>query len=239
MRECFGGAECEFESNFDLTQGARHPVLFLHGWGGNIKSFSAAYGAVTDLGYNAINFAFPSSVPSGWGIYEYAAHVHEFIRRHAIEEPIVVGHSFGGRVGIILASQGLCGGLVLVDSAGMKPKPSLIKKIRVMRYHYRVRRGKPLDGMGSKDYNSIGVEMRPVFVRVVNAHLERLLGHIRCPSLIIWGRHDKDTPPYMARRLNRGIAGSKLKYLDGDHFCYARSHYSFVQLLKTFLSETV
>ncbi len=239
MKECFGGAECEFECNYDISRGARHPILFLHGWGGNIQSFSAAYTAMTELGYDAVNFAFPTVVPPHWGVYEYAAHVHEFMRIHGLEKPIVVGHSFGGRVGIILASQKLCGALALVDSAGMKPKPSLIKKIRIARYRYRVRRGKPLDGMGSKDYNSIGTEMRPVFVRIVNTHLERLLGHIDCPTLIVWGKRDKDTPPYMARRLNRGIAGSKLEYLDGDHFCYLQSHYAFVRLLKTFLSETV
>lgn len=238
MKERFSDAECEFEINFDSSAGGQ-AVVFLHGWGGGIQSFSAAYNAVCDLGYNAVNFAFPKDVPSDWGVYEYAAHVHEFFRRHGIEKPIIVGHSFGGRVGIILASKGVCGGLVLVDSAGMKPKPSLIKKIRVARYRYRVRRGKPLDGMGSKDYNSLKAEMRPVFVRIVNTHLERLLEHIHCPSLIIWGKRDKDTPPYMARRLNRRIAGSRLEYIDGDHFCYIQSHYAFVKLLKNFLSETV
>ena len=207
MKERFAGAECEFESNFHTCQSGR-AVLFLHGWGGNINSFYAAYKAVCDLGYDAVNFAFPSEVPPEWGVYEYAAFVHEFIRRHDIVNPIIVGHSFGGRVGIILASKGACSGLVLVDSAGMKPKPSLIKKLRVVRYRYRVRHGKPLDGMGSKDYNSLSENMRPVFVRIVNTHLERLLEHIRCPSLIVWGKRDKDTPPYMARRLNRKIRGS-------------------------------
>ncbi|MCH5351516.1 MAG: alpha/beta hydrolase [Clostridiales bacterium] len=238
MKERFAGAECEYECNFTQSDGER-VVLFLHGWGGCIKSFSAAYNAVTELGYKAVNFAFPTEVPPEWGVYEYAAHVHEFIRSHNIINPIVVGHSFGGRVGIILAAKNVCGGLVLVDSAGMKPRPNLLKKLRVARYHYRVKHGKPLDGMGSKDYNSLDKSMRPVFVRIVNTFLERLLGLISCPSLIVWGRRDKDTPPYMARRINRGIKGSKLVYLDGDHFCYLQSHYAFINLLKTFLSETV
>ncbi|MCH5158419.1 MAG: alpha/beta hydrolase [Clostridiales bacterium] len=237
MKERFAGAECEYEVNFNTT--AERTVLFLHGWGGNIKSFSAAYNAVIELGYNAVNFAFPTEVPSEWGVYEYASHLHEFLRIHNIVNPIIVGHSFGGRVGIILAAQGLCDGLVLVDSAGMKPRPSIFKKLRVARYHYRVKRGKPLDGMGSKDYNSLGESMRPVFVRIVNTHLERLLASIRCPTLIVWGKRDKDTPPYMARRLCKGIKGSKLVFLDGDHFCYLQSHYAFVKLIKTFLSETV
>lgn len=237
MKERFAGAECEYEISINLSSG--RTVLFLHGWGGNINSFSAAYRAVTELGYNAVNFAFPTTVPTEWGVYEYAAHVHEFLRIHNIVSPIVVGHSFGGRVGIILAAQGLCGGLVLVDSAGMKPRPSILKKLRVARYHYRLRRGKPLDGMGSKDYNSLDESMRPVFVRIVNTHLERLLDSVRCPSLIVWGRRDKDTPPYMAKRIHKGIKGSKLVYLDGDHFCYLQSHYAFINQLKTFLSETV
>lgn len=229
-----GEIRLEYETN-DIDSPSA--VVFLHGWGGDIRSFGGAYSALTARGARAYNVAFPKLVPSDWGVYDYAQALREFLSAHNIERPTLVGHSFGGRVAIILASQGVCERLVLVDSAGMKPRFDIRKKIKIARYKYRVKHGKPLDGMGSIDYNNLDVSMRGVFVRIVNSHLERLLPFIECPTLIIWGKCDKDTPPYMARRLHRGIKGSKLEYIDGGHYAYAQSHYAFVRLLVEYLSE--
>ncbi len=235
MTDTIDGVEYEYEVNRFF--GEAPVVLFLHGWGGDLRSFAAAFAAVTDMGYAAVNFAFPKEVPESWGVYDYAAFVKSFMKKLNITEPVAVGHSFGGRIAIILAAQRLIGKLVLVDSAGMKPRFSLRKKVAVMRYRARVKRGKPLDGMGSIDYNNTSGGGRKVFVRIVNAHLEKLLPYIECPTLVIWGRNDADTPPYMARRLHRGIAHSTLEYIDGGHYGYIESNYKFMRLLKTFLSE--
>lgn len=233
MEKTVDGVRFEYE----MCRGSRPTVLFLHGWGGSLKSFAGAYERVCDLGYGAVNFAFPVDMPSDWGIYDYAAHVRAFMENAEIEKPVVVGHSFGGRVGLILASQGLCEKLVLTDSAGLKPRFSLKKKIRIAKYHSMVKRGKPLDGLGSVDYNNMREDKRGVFVRVVNTHLDKLLGYIDCPTLIVWGKKDKDTPPYMAKRLHRGIADSRLVFLDGGHYSYLDSPYGFFQSLKDFLAE--
>lgn len=230
------GVQCEYETY--RAQGEKSPVvLFLHGWGGNLKSFEGAYKSVKGLGISCVNFAFPSSVPSGWGVYEYAACVRDFMIEQGIDRPIIVGHSFGGRVAIILAAQGLAEKIVLVDSAGLKPKFSLRKKIRIARYHHRVKCGKSLDGFGSSDYNNVDGDMRKVFVRIVNTHLDRLLPYIKCETLIFWGKRDRDTPPYMAKRLHRGIAGSTLVMADGGHYSYIDSQYRFNLLLKNFITE--
>ncbi|MCH5153807.1 MAG: alpha/beta hydrolase [Clostridiales bacterium] len=235
MTTTVNGVQCEYEA-FNAS-GSNTVVLFLHGWGGDLSSFNGAYKSVSDLGISCVNFAFPKKVPNEWGVYEYAACVRDFMLEQGIEKPIIVGHSFGGRVAIILAAQGLAKKIVLVDSAGLKPKFSLKRKIRIARYHHRVKRGKSLDGFGSTDYNNVDNDMRKVFVRIVNTHLDRLLPYIKCDTLIFWGRRDRDTPPYMARRLNRFIKNSTLIMTDGGHYSYIDSNYAFISRLKNFVTE--
>lgn len=236
MQDAIDGVRFEYEINRHFERGAG-AVLFLHGWGGDLRSFLGAFRALTDLGIPAVNFAFPKDVPPDWGVYDYAAFVQKFMRREQISRATVVGHSFGGRVAIILGSQKCVDKLVLVDAAGMKPRFSLNKKIKIARYKRSVRRGKPLDGMGSVDYNNTSGDGRKVFVRIVNTHLEKLLPYIDCDTMILWGKRDVDTPPYMAKRLRRGIRNSTLHFLDGGHYCYVESDHKFIRLLKNFLAE--
>lgn len=230
------GTECEYE----LRRSARADaptVLFLHGWGGGLSSFAGAFRVAAAWDVTCVNFAFPKRVPDGWGIYEYAACVRDFMAELDIDRPIIVGHSFGGRVAVILAAQGLCGKLVLVDGAGLKPRRGIKKRIAAARYRYRAKHGKSLDGFGSTDYNNAEREMRPVFVRIVNTHLDRLLGYIECETLLFWGRNDRDTPPYMAKRFARGIKNSRLVFVDGGHFSYIDCEFAFLHELKSFVTE--
>lgn len=236
MLDEIDGVRFEYEINRHFEIGA-DVLLFMHGWGGDLRSFAGAFRAVSDLGIPAVNFAFPIEVPPDWGVYDYAAFVQKFLRREEVGGVTAVGHSFGGRVAIILAAQKCLKKLVLVDAAGMKPHPNLKKKIKILRYKRSVKRGKPLDGMGSADYNNTSGDGRKVFVRIVNTHLEKLLPYIDCETLIVWGRNDADTPPYMAKRLCRGIKKSRLCFLDGGHYCYTQSDHGFIRLLKNFIAE--
>ncbi len=235
MQTTLDGVSCEYE--IKKARNSAEVVLFLHGWGGDLNSFKGAYSAACDWGVTCVNFAFPKVVPSDWGVYEYAACVRDFLLENDIEKPIIVGHSFGGRVALILAAQGIAGKIMLVDSAGLKPKLGLKKRIRIARYHRRVKCGKSLDGYGSKDYNSIDPSMRGVFVRIVNTHLDGLLPYVKCDTLVFWGRRDRDTPMYMAKRLCKGITKSRLVVTNGGHYSYVDAHYLFLQQLKNFVLE--
>ncbi len=243
MVENTDGTRYEYETNLESgsmqnrADDSGAVILFLHGWGGDLRSFAGIYSEVCGWGFKAVNLSFPPVVPPQWGVYDYAAYVHAFLKLKGIRDPVIVGHSFGGRVGIILASQGVCSKLVLVDSAGARPKFSLAKKIKIARYKRRVKLGKPLDGFGSIDYNNVGKEMRGVFVRIVNTHLDKLLPYIKCPTLVFWGERDKDTPPYMARRIARKVKRCELVMTDGGHYSYIDCKYKFLRSLRSFISD--
>lgn len=237
MTAIVNGVSFEYEIAKAVDGTLDGAVVFLHGWGGDIRSFATEYKTIADLGFGAINMAFPKRVPSDWGIYDYAALVRDFLAEFNVVRPTVVGHSFGGRVALILASQGFCGKIALVDSAGLKPRYSLRRQLRVAAYKRRVKCGKSLDGFGSTDYNNVDADMRGVFVRVVNTHLDRLLQDVRCKTLIFWGKNDRDTPIYMAKRLHKRIVDSEIVVVDGGHFSYVDARFAFLCRLKNFLME--
>lgn len=207
--------------------GVKDPILLLHGWGASSSAMDGIYGYLASMGRNVYAVDFPGFgksdlPPESWGIYEYADCINYVISELGLIKPTVIGHSFGGRVAIILGARNAVSKLVLCDAAGLKPKLSLKKKIAVMKYKAAKRRGKVPENAGSPDYAALPPAMKKVFVRVVNTHLDGLLKKINAPTLIFWGKNDKETPPYMARRLNRGIRDSGLVMLDGaGHFAYA------------------
>lgn len=234
MRVTLGDVDCEYEMH--KTDSA-DTVLFLHGWGGDLRSFAGAYSAACDWGVSCVRLAFPKTVPPDWGVYDYATLVEKFLESLGIVQPVVVGHSFGGRIALILAAQGKCKKLALAAAAGMKPKFSIKRELRIAAYRRKKKSGKPLDGAGSLDYNNLVPEMRGVFVRIVNTHLDGLLPYVKCKTLLYWGKRDRDTPLYMAKRLKRGIADSQLIITDGGHFAYAEYGYGFAAALKSLIME--
>lgn len=72
--------------------------------------------------------------PYVWGIEEYTQAVEHFFKSEQIDNPILLGHSFGGRVGILLASRNKVKKLILVDAAGIKPRRSLAYYFKVYTY---------------------------------------------------------------------------------------------------------
>lgn len=217
-------------------------ILLLHGWGVNSDIFDGVFGFFESLGLNVISLDFPgfgkSGEPSeGWGIYDYAETINKFITELSLDKVILLGHSFGGRVALILASEySYAEKLILVSAAGLKPKISLAKKFAVIKYKIAKRRGKDVSNFGSEDYKALSGEMKNVFVRVINEHLDSKLSDINCPTLIVWGENDLQTPLYMAKKLHKNIKGSELKILSGcNHFSFLERPQQFNIIIDNFI----
>lgn len=171
-------------------------------------------------------------------LYDYADGIQEIIDAYGMKEVVLVGHSFGGRVAILLASRlKSVKGIVLVDSAGMKPKNTLKKSMRKLKYKLRKAFGLSTSMCGSEDYRALDEVMKVTFKNVVNLYLEDLLPKIDCPALLIWGKRDKDTPLYMAKRMKRGINDCGLIILEGGHFSYLDDYATFLAVLESYFKD--
>src|SRR5437868_1200687 len=98
---------------FNTAQSQSRAVLFLHGW----RSESSVWGSViqklitqhpnNDINYYAIDlpgFGRSENPKKDFRIGDYAEVVRGFIEKLELKNVTIVGHSFGGRIGIKLAS---------------------------------------------------------------------------------------------------------------------------------------
>ena len=229
-------------------KGLGKPILLLHGWGASIEvwhkvmqEFSQDYCVyAVDL----YGFGKSSEPIDNATIYDYTKIVDEFITSVIGEPVILVGHSFGGRVGLILGNSLNVRALILVDSAGLKPRFSLKKYIKIRQYKrlkQKVSLGKAdkeqLQKFGSQDYKALSSRMKQVFVNVVNEDLEKYSKIINKPTLLLWGREDKETPVYMAKKLKRNIKKAKLVLLNGGHYCFLDDFDNFIRECFKFFDE--
>ncbi len=234
-----------------VISGSGKPIVFLHGWGGNHKNFLYFQQRLCKK-YKVINFDLPgfgeSGIPiEGMGIYEYAEIVYLFLRENNLKNITLVGHSFGGRIAIILASMFDLDvqKLVLIDAAGLKPRYNLLTQLRILNYktvkglvHAKILPASVLDKYGSEDYRELNPQMKKIFVKVVNQHLDYLLPDIACETLIVWGKKDKSTPYHMAKKLQKGIKNAGLVvYKDAGHFSYIEHKENFLSVLQSFLES--
>lgn len=224
-------------------------IVFLHGWGGSVQSWISVAKVISGFGFYSVVVDFKgfgkSSEPSTpYGVEDYASDIESLIKGLSLTNVTLVGHSFGGRIAIVLGSLNLdvIKKIVLVDSAGIKPKRGIVYKFKVYRYKkakLKVLNGKKsadvLEKYGSNDYKLLSPVMKETFVKVVNLDLTNYAKMIGVETLLVWGKRDKDTPLYMAKKLNRAIKNSRLVVYDAGHYSYLDFFDRFVDELYEFL----
>lgn len=232
-------------------------VVMMHGWGCNHTTLASIERVALSCGYRVINVDFPgfgdSQEPNDvWGVEEYTRQIEALTKELGIKTPIMLGHSFGGRVGILYASRNQVEKLILVDAAGIKPKRSLkyywkvysFKAIKRLMYlflgketaekHLDARRAKA----GSSDYANASPMMRRILSKVVNEDLTDKLQHIKAPTLLIWGENDSATPLYDAKKMERLIPNAGLVSFPGcGHYSFLDNPMQFVAVLRSFLGN--
>ena len=243
--------------NFHYTvEGSGSPIILMHGWGCNLTTLKSIEKVAmeTHTVYNVDFHGFGSSEEPKdvWGVEEYTQVIEELVKIENIENPVLLGHSFGGRVGILYSSRNKVKKLILVDAAGVKPKRSWKYYYRVYTYKLAKRvapivLGKKLaqkfiDGMrkrrGSSDYNDASPMMRSILSKVVNEDLKHCMPKIKAPTLLIWGENDTATPLRDAKIMEKLIPDAGLVSFPGcGHYSFLDNPIQFAAVLRSFLKE--
>ena len=236
--------------------GEGQTVLLLHGWGCNtetfkvIRPFLEAHFRVLTVDF--AGFGQSDEPKDVWGVDEYTRSIEALAKSEGVEEPILIGHSFGGRVSIVYASRNRVRKVILVDAAGVKPKrslnyyrkvytfkllkqllPLLVGKTRATEIIER-RRAKA----GSSDYSQASPMMRAILSKVVNEDLCHLMPAIKAPTLLFWGERDTATPLADAKRMEALIPDAGLVTVAGaGHFSFLENTPLFLRVVESFLGK--
>lgn len=237
-------------------------VIVMHGWGCNRQTIKS----ITDIAtrhHRVLTVDFPGhgqspdppelSDGSAWGVEQYTQMIERLVEVEGVTDPILIGHSFGGRVGIMYASRNKVDRLVLVDSAGVKPRRHLCYYYRVYKFKTakwlaltllgKERGQKRIDAMrarkGSADYAQASPMMRRVLSRVVNEDLRHVMPAISCPTLLLWGENDTATPLSDAKIMDSLIPDTGLvAFPRCGHYCFLDAPGPFDRVLSSFIDKT-
>ncbi len=237
-------------------QGSGIPVLMLHGWGSSFKFYERIIDALADrCRVVAVNFpgcGNSDTMKDPWNLDDYCNFILKFTEALNLQNPIMIGHSHGGRVILKMTADKLINPpkIVLLDSAGLIPKKSFKQKFRAKSFKIIKRvltlpviknfSGELLEKArkhyGSADYNAAPEVLRKTLVSLVNTDLRSIVHNISCPTLLIWGENDKDTPLSDAKILESLIPDAGLcVFENAGHFAFFEQIGRTIAILNSFI----
>lgn len=236
--------------------GSGAAILLLHGWGSDTNYFAKLQQYLshrfTVYAMDLPGFGLSTQPEEVWGGNEYANLVVQFINATKILTPILIGHSFGGKIVINVVANNLVNAkkIVLISSAGVKLPRSFKTVLRI--YCFKLIKSlvnlpiiKDILGarfelyrkkFGSTDYRNASGLMRKILVNSVNEDITALLPRIKVPALLIWGDKDDSTPLKAGQIMQQLIPQCELQVFSGSgHFLLLDNYERVVSELDRFL----
>ena len=199
-------------------------LIVLHGWGSNKALMKQSF-APYMKGFRHIYIDLPgfgkSTCSKALSSFD-AARIVELLMIHInASKDIILGHSFGGKVALILEPKVL----VLVASAGIyMPKPLLVQaKIKATKLLNLLGLNKFRSLFVAEDAKELSEPMYETFKIVVNEDLHKEFAAYGGKALLCWGKDDDATPLSSAKKIDELIEDSTLEIYEGDHYFFMQN----------------
>ena len=202
---------------------AKVDLIILHGWGSNKglmkKSFSPYMNAFRHIYIDLPGFG-NSTCCMSLKTADYARIVELFLMSITASIDIILGHSFGGKVAVLLEPKVL----VLVGSAGIyRPKSFKVQaKIAIFKILKIFGFSKLRSMFVSEDAKSLNEHMYQTFKNVVDEDFTYEFSSYKGKALLCWGRDDTATPLSSGEMIDSLIEDSDLQVYDGDHYFFMK-----------------
>lgn len=220
-------------------------VVLLHGWGQNIEMMKPI-GNALEKEFNITIIDLPgygesSEPPFPWEVSDYVDAIKKLLEEEKIDNPILIGHSFGGKISLLYSSMYKVKKLVLFGSPFKREIEKQSIKTKILKSLKKVPILNKLEGfakkhIGSADYRNATDTMRKVLVNTVNLDITENIKKIKAPTLIIWGSLDEAVPLKRAYELESLIKDAGVVvYENCTHYAYLENLGQTINILYSFL----
>jgi len=233
------------QHTFDISYEIINPeakvdLIILHGWGSNKNLMKQSFSPYMD-GFRHIYIDLPgfgnSTCSSALETSDVARIVELFMIHVNASKDIILGHSFGGKVALLLDPKVL----VLVASAGIYiPKPlSVQAKIAMTKVFNFLGLKKFRSLFVAEDAKALSEPMYKTFKNVVNEDFAYEFSNFKGKALLCWGDKDTATPFSSGEKIESLIKDSKLEVYDGDHYFFMKNAEDVSQKIEAIFLKTL
>ena len=232
-----------------IDEGQGPEVLLLHGWAAPAQTYRLIIDHLSSrcrvVAPDLPGFGGSEEPSEPWTVDDYVDFTLKFTAAVGLQAPVLIGHSYGGRIIIKLMNRPdlpfTVRRIVLMDAAGIKPKhkPSYYVKV----YSYKAAKHlfpslaeKMRGKVGSTDYKNASPVMRRTMVLALNEDLTPLLPGITVPTLLLWGENDTATPLSDGQLMEKKIPDAGLVvFKNAGHFAFAECWGQCRRVLDSFI----
>ncbi len=219
------------------------PLVFLHGWQQNSRSFLPLvpflYQHYRLFFLDLPGFGQSEKPPLNFSSFDYAGVITAWLKKRNLKKIVLVGHSFGGKIAAIISTENpqMVKKLILIASSGLPHRQAVSNLIKLFPKKTLEKLPSHLKTIfASRDYKEAG-ELLPVFKRVVKEDLRPIFAKIEVQTLIIWGKSDQELPAMDGEIIHGLIKKSKLVFVEGDHFSFWQEPKKIAELIKNFIEK--
>ncbi len=215
----------DFDISYEIFNKDKNiDLIILHGWGSNkevmksaflkfMPNFRHIYIDMPGFGKSSNDYSLTTNL--------YFNIIDRFLKDLGAKKDIVIGHSFGGKVALLLRPKLL----VLLSSAGIVAKKPFKVRAKIALFKAL----KPLFGdrfyklFATKDVEGMSKNMYETLKNVVDEDFSSLFKSYEKESLIFWGREDKTTPLESGKKIASLMKGSLFFEMEGDHYFFLKN----------------
>ena len=222
-------------------------VVLLHGWGQNIDMMKPVGDAlqkdylitIIDLPGHGLS----EEPETAWQLDDFVEMLKQLLDELKIKKPILIGHSFGGKISLLYASRYPVEKLVLFGSPFKKAIKKETAKMKLLKSLKKVPILNQFEEyakkhIGSTDYRNASPVMRKIMVNHVNLDITENVKKITCPTIIIWGTRDEAVPLSDAYELASLLDDAAVIEYEGcTHYDYLEDLGRTVRIIKNFIGS--
>ena len=221
------------------------PLVYLHGWGQNIEMMKPIAEPFKNTNRIIIidlpGFGQSDKPNDIWSVYDYVEVINKLLNKIKVKNPIMIGHSFGGKLTLLYASKYKCEKIILLASPFKVLIPKLSIKTKILKKLKKVPVLNKLENfakkhIGSTDYKNADPLMRKIMTNHINLDITEDVKKIKCSSLIIWGENDLEVPMEHAYDLEKLIEDSGVVMLENStHYAYLENLNQIIKIFRSFI----